>query len=134
LIKLLVEEAGSDLTNEAYDDSPSAATTALAYVEASSALARMRKGGRLSAARYRAALDDLDDLWSELEVHAVNDRLIEAASRAATDHALRADDSLHLATITTFANVERVAVACWDRELREAASVYGFTLIPQQLD
>lgn len=93
----------------------------------------MRKGARLSTNEYRTALDDLDDLWSELEVHAVTDGLIEAASRSATEHALRAYDSLHLATITTFADIERVAVACWDRELREAAQEYGFALIPEHL-
>jgi uncharacterized protein len=131
---LLVDEPGSDLANEAYDSHQSAATVALAHVEARAALARMRKGRRLSVGRYRTALDDLDDLWSELEIHAVTDGLIEAASRTATNHALRAYDSLHLATITTFANVESVAVVCWDRELREAASVHGFTLIPRQLD
>jgi predicted nucleic acid-binding protein len=93
----------------------------------------MRKGGRLSAGRYHTALDDLDALWSELDIHTVTDGLIETASRAATDHALRAYDSLHLATITTFADIEYVVVACWDRELREAASVQGFTLLPERL-
>lgn len=130
---MLVEEPGSDLANAAYDSAESAATTALAYVEASSALARMRKGGRLSVGRYRTSLDDLDALWSELDIHAVTAGLIETASRAAIDHALRAHDSLHLATITTFADIEYVVVACWDRELREAARVHGFTLLPERL-
>jgi predicted nucleic acid-binding protein len=93
----------------------------------------MRKGGRLSAGRYRSALEDLDDLWGELDIHSVTDRLIEKASRAAADHALRAYDSLHLATIVTFAKVEHVAVACWDRELRQAAGAYGFALVPERL-
>jgi hypothetical protein len=46
---------------------------------------------------------------------------------------LRAYDSLHLATIVSFADVEQVVVACWDRELRKAAREYGFALVPEQL-
>jgi predicted nucleic acid-binding protein len=93
----------------------------------------MRKGGRLSSQTHRTALDDLDDLWRELQVHAVTDSLIETAARAATEHALRAYDSLHLATIATFGDAERVTVACWDRELRAAVGEYGFALVPDSL-
>jgi predicted nucleic acid-binding protein len=93
----------------------------------------MRKGGRLSGQAHRTALDDLDDLWRELQVHAVTDSLIETATRAATEHALRAYDSLHLATIATFGDAEQVTVACWDRELREAVREHGFALIPERL-
>jgi hypothetical protein len=93
----------------------------------------MRRGGRLSGHTHRKALDDLDDLWRELQVHAVTDPLIETATRAATEHALRAYDSLHLATIATFGDAEQVTVACWDRELRAAVRGYGFALIPERL-
>jgi predicted nucleic acid-binding protein len=133
LIKLLVEEPGSDIANQAYDSSAAASTSAVAYLEASSALARMQKGARLSSQAYRAALHDRDELWAELEVHAVTDSLIGAASRAAAEHALRAYDCLHLATIATFADAERVTVACWDRDLRMAVSEYGFTLLPDRI-
>lgn len=130
---MLVEEPGSDLANEAYDRSQSAATSALAYVEASSALARMRKGGRISTGRYRSALNGLDDRWNELDIHGVTDCLIARASHATTDHALSAYDSLHLATIVSFADVEYVTVACWDRDLRKAAQDYGYALAPERL-
>jgi uncharacterized protein len=93
----------------------------------------MNKGGRLSTAAQRSALRDLDALWDELHVHAVTDRLIETAARIASNHALRAYDSLHLATVVTFADVEQVAVACWDRDLREAAQKHGFALVPERL-
>jgi predicted nucleic acid-binding protein len=93
----------------------------------------MSKGGRLSAAAHRSALRDLDALWGELHIHAVTDRLIETAARTAVNHALRAYDSLHLATVVTFADVERVAIACWDRDLRKAARKHGFALVPERL-
>jgi uncharacterized protein len=133
LIKLLVEEPGSEIANEAYDSSVAASTSAVAYLEASSALARMQKGGRLSSQAYRTALHDRDELWGELQVHSITDSLIGTASRAAAEHALRAYDCLHLATIATFADAERVTVACWDRDLRTAVRDYGFALIPERV-
>jgi predicted nucleic acid-binding protein len=93
----------------------------------------MRRGGRLSGQTHRTALDDLDDLWRELQVHAVTDSLIETATRTATEHALRAYDSLHLATIATFGDAEQVTVACWDRELRSAVGEYGLALVPDRV-
>lgn len=106
-------------------------TTAIAYVEATAALARMRKGDRLSAAQLRAALKALDALWATLYVHAVTDSVIQAAARTALDHALSAYDALHLASALVFAEGEEIAFACWDRELSEAAGQHGFALVPE---
>jgi uncharacterized protein len=108
-------------------------TTAIAYVEASSALARMHKGKRLSAAQLRAALEALDALWETFYVHAVTDKVIQAAAQAALDHALRAYDALHLAAALVFAEGEKIVFACWDRELSEAADKHGFALLPERL-
>jgi predicted nucleic acid-binding protein len=127
-----VDEPGSDLARSAYSEASGVRTTAIAYVEASSALARMRKGNRLSPAQLRAALEALDTLWQTLYVHAVTDKVIQAAAQAALDHALRAYDALHLAGALVFAEGEEVAFACWDRELSKAAGERGFALIPEQ--
>jgi uncharacterized protein len=108
-------------------------TTAIAYVEATSALARMRKGNRLSPAQLQRALEGLDAIWQALYVHSVTDAVIQAGAQAAVDHALRAYDALHLAGALIFAEGEKVAFACWDRELSEAAGKHGFALIPERL-
>jgi uncharacterized protein len=105
----------------------------VAYVEATSALARMRRGNRLSAAQLRAALKALDALWATLYVHAVTDKVIQTAAQAALDHALRAYDALHLAAALVFAEGEKIVFACWDSELSEAAGKHGFALLPEQL-
>jgi len=128
-----VDEPGSDLARSSYSEASGVRTTAIAYVEASSALARMRKGNRLSPAQLRKALDALDTLWQTLYVHAVTDKVIQTAAQAAIDHALRAYDALHLAGALVFAEGEEIAFACWDRELCEAADKHGLPLIPEQL-
>lgn len=93
----------------------------------------MRKGKRLSPAKQRAALHELDAIWLTLDVHEVTDRLIQAAAQRARDHALRAYDAVHLAGALAFAEGEEIAFACWDRELSEAAGKHGFALIPDEL-
>jgi uncharacterized protein len=102
-------------------------------VEASSALTRMHKGRRLSAAQLRTALRNLETIWASLYVHAVTEEVIETASGVVFEHALRAYDALHLASVVAFDDDGQMAVACWDRELRDAARRRGFTLVPERL-
>lgn len=102
-------------------------------MEATAALARMRKGGRLTSAQLRRGLDDLESLWGGTYVHAVNDALLTQAAEAARTHSLRAYDAVHLAGALSFAAGEVLKFACWDKELRDAAHKHGFALIPQQL-
>lgn len=130
MVKLLVDEPDSDLARSAYSEASGVRTTAIAYVEATSALARMRRGNRLSPAQLRTALRGLDTIWQTLYVHAVTGNVVQSAAQVALDHALRAYDALHLAGALVFAQGEEIAFACWDRELSEAAGKHGFALIP----
>lgn len=93
----------------------------------------MHKGKRLSAAQLRRALRNLETIWASLYVHAVTDEVIEMASEVALEHALRAYDALHLASAVAFDDAGQMAVACWDRELRDAARRRGFALIPGRI-
>jgi predicted nucleic acid-binding protein len=133
LVKLLVDEPGTEEAQRAYNDADGVRSTAIAHVEATAALARMRKGGRLTPAQLHRGLADLESLWRGLYVHAVNEELLGQAAESARTHSLRAYDSVHLAGALSFAAGEKLEFACWDKELREAAHDCGFTLLPQQL-
>lgn len=93
----------------------------------------MRKGGRLTTAQLRRALDELESLWRGVDVHAVSDALLARAAESARAHSLRAYDAVHLAGALSFAAGEELEFACWDKELRDAAGGHGFALIPQRL-
>jgi uncharacterized protein len=108
-------------------------STAIARVEATAALARMRKGGRLTPAQLRKGFKDLESLWRSLYVHATTEALLAQAAESARAHSLRAYDAVHLAGALSFAAGEEVEFACWDKELRRAAHEHGFALVPQQL-
>jgi predicted nucleic acid-binding protein len=130
---LLIDEPGTDEAQRAYADSDGVRTTAIAHVEATAALTRMRKGGRLTPSLLRRALDDLETLWRGVYVHAVSDALLARAAEATRAHALRAYDAVHLAGALSFAASEELELACWDKELREAAHKHGFGLVPHHL-
>jgi uncharacterized protein len=87
---------------------------------------------RLSGPEFDSALRKLDDLWNLLYIHAVTDNLIHDASSAAKEHALRAYDALHLASLTAFVG-RSLTLACWDHELRSAAQDRGIALLPAEL-
>ncbi len=129
-MKLLVDEPGTEDAQAAYRDSDGVRTTAIAQVEATSALTRMRKGGRLTPAQLRRGLEDLENLWRGIYVHAVGDILLTQAAESARVHSLRAYDAVHLAGALSFAAGEELKFACWGKELREAALKHGLSLVP----
>jgi uncharacterized protein len=133
LVKLLVDEPGTEEAQAAYSNADGVRTSAIAHVEATAALARMRKGGRLTTAQLRRSLSGLENLWRGIYVHAVSEAVLAQAAESARAHSLRAYDAVHLAGALSFAIGEELEFACWDKELREAASAHSFNLIPAQL-
>lgn len=133
MIKLLVDEPGAEKARSVYGEAAGIRTTAIAHVEATAALVRMRKGKRLTPTQLNRALDDLENIWRGIFSHAVDDALLAKAAESARTHALRAYDAVHLSGALSFATGEELDFACWDKELREAAQKHGFALIPEHL-
>ena len=133
MIKLLVDEPGAEEARSTYAEADGIRTTAIAHVEATAALARMRKGRRLTPTQLNRAQEDLEDIWRGIFSHAVNDALLAKAAESARKHSLRAYDAVHLDGALSFATGEELDFACWDKELRQAAQKQAFTLIPKHL-
>lgn len=132
-MKLLIEEQGSDIARSAYQEASVVLSVSLAYVETTSALARMRKGNRITAAQQERKQTDLERLWRGVYARAVNDATIALAARCSTEDALRAYDAVHLAAALAFSRNDKISFACWDTDLRDAASARGFALVPDAL-
>lgn len=128
-----MDEPGAEEARGAYSEADGIRTTAIAHVEATAALARMRKGSRLTPTLLNQALDDLESIWRGIFSHAVNDALLAQAAESAQAHSLRAYDAVHLSGALSFANGEELDFACWDKELRRAAQKNGLALIPEHL-
>lgn len=129
----MVDEPGTEEAQGAYNEANGIRTTAITHVEATAALSRMRKGGRLTPTQLRRAIEDLESLWRGIDSHAVSDALLAKAAESARTHSLRAYDSVHLAGALSFAAGEELEFACWDKELRDAAKKHSFALIPRRL-
>lgn len=97
LIKLLVEEPGSEQARVIWTQADTVASVRLLYVEAYSALAMARRMGRLSIATARRTREELESLSEQLLIVEITDDLMRSAAALAERHALRGYDAVHLA-------------------------------------
>lgn len=122
LIKVIIEEAGSDAAAEIWDASDVLAAARLGYVEARAALAAARRSERLTARQLGSAKAALDDLWSQLNVVEVTAGLVADAAELAESERLRGYDAVHLAAAV---EVAADVVASADNDLLQAAARLG---------
>ena len=122
LLKLLVDEVGSDQVEALWDASEVLASSALIRVEPRAALAAAHRHRRLTASQHQEALTHLALLIDQLLIVRVTDELIVAAGELAEQEALRAYDAVHLAAALS---LETDVISSADLELCNAASRRG---------
>lgn len=122
LLKLVVEETGSDVAAVIWDSADALASVGLVVVEARAALAAARRAGRLTADQHREVKREAEALIEELHLVDVGDGLIAAAADLAEVDGLRGYDAVHLAG-ALFIEAEILTSA--DGALCEAASGRG---------
>lgn len=126
LVPLLIAEPTSDTCRELWDAADAVATSQIAYVEVTAALAMAERLKRLTARQHTAALGVLDRLWAEVDVVAVDDDLVRRAARLARDHGLRGYDAVHCASAEQLKDPDLVFVS-GDRKLWAAATTLGLS-------
>ncbi len=97
LLKLLIDESGSEQIGRLWDTADALASVALVVVEARATLAAAARGARLTAAQHVEAKVELAVLVDELSIVAITDDLIAQAAELADREALRGYDAVHLA-------------------------------------
>ena len=97
LLKLLIDEEGSDRAELVWDAADTLASVSLIIVEARAALAAAARRERLTTQQHEQAKDGLSALTGDLHLAAVTDDLIARAASLAEDEGLRGDDAVHLA-------------------------------------
>lgn len=128
IVPLVVEETASNRIEAVWRRDPDMTVWWGTEIECVSAIARLERDRRLSAADVAAALEVLDDLslaWVEIEPTA---RVRELAIRLLRTHPLRAADALQLAASIVAAE-ERPAslrLVTLDTRLADAAAREGF--------
>lgn len=122
LLKLLIEEEGSDRVGVVWDTADSLVSASLIVVESRAALAAATRGGRLTDAQHRVSKGVLADLVAQLAQVEVTEDLVARAADLAEKDALRGYDALHLASALT---VEATIFTSADSALCDAAEHHG---------
>ena len=140
LVKLYVEEDGSEDVDTAVRETSRVATSAVAYPEARATFARLERDEDITSEEHHAAVADLDADWELIGVLDLTRNLARFCGRLAHKHGLRGFDAVHLGSAAAVGvaselkreaarrrvnpeiNVEEVFFHAYDERLKRAAS------------
>lgn len=129
LVKLVVDEDGSDLAARIWDGCDAALSSRLAHVEVCAALAAARRNADLSPSGLRSALAGFDTFWRAVRPVELTEQVQLQAGQRVRDHALRGADAIHLASALAVGD-RQLLMAVWDRRLAAAARASGLAVSP----
>jgi predicted nucleic acid-binding protein len=124
LVKLYVQETGSDDVRRLIEQAAVVVTSVVAYAETRAALARLRRGGELTAAKFATAKREFESDWPAYVALDVSMALSREAGDFAERHGLRGFDAVHLASfaeITRRAGADETRFSSFDDRLNQAA-------------
>ncbi len=132
LVKLYVNEEGSESVRDATGRARLVSTSVIAYVEARGAFARRRREGGLRLSDHRRVIKDLDADWPHYVRLEASEPLIRDAARIAEVYGLRAYDAIHLASALLLRHrlSAPIVFGCWDTELKSTAPKVGLQIFP----
>jgi len=130
LVKLYVEEEGSEEVRRQISGATIVATSAIAYVEARAAFARKHREGGLSEEEYGQVSDGFRQEWGAYLSIGVSEAIVTLAGDLAGGHDLRGFDAIHLASALALRGRTQssVAFSCADGRLRAAARAEGLEI------
>jgi len=124
LLKLYLLEAGSEEAREQVEAAAEIVTAMVAYAEARSALAALRRARRLQRNSHLAVKQALEADWPQFRKVAVSEAVCREAGELAERYGLRGYDSVQLACyaqLVRSAGDHAVAFCCFDARLQLAA-------------
>lgn len=127
LVPLLIDEPGSGVARQMWDEAQRVVAIPLLYAEGRAALAQGQRMGRITERQLRAAVDELDEVYSQIDVVNIDEPLVRWAGELAEAHGLRGYDAVHLAAAQRAGDGDFVMVA-GDRALLAAAAAVGLSV------
>lgn len=122
LLKLVIDEDGSDQAVTIWTSADTVASVALIIVEARAALAAASRGRRITATQHADARRELEVLLADLHMVEPTEESIGEAAELAEAEGLRGYDAVHLAAALL---VEATVLSSADTELCAAAERRG---------
>lgn len=132
LVKLVVDEPGSELAADLWDHCDAALSSRLAYPEVRAALASAGRNHDLDRRGLAAAVDAWEQLWAAVRPVELTAAIERHAGELASRHSLRGADAVHLASALVVGSPDLV-VAVWDRRLHAGAVAANAAVAPAQL-
>ena len=136
LFKRYVEENESEAVLTRMEEARTVGTMLITRVEVAAALAKAVREQRMGQEEAREAEREFLDDWDDFTRIGLTDELIERAGQLAWRYDLRGYDAAQLAAAlawreTTDGRDEDVVFACFDNDLREAATAEGLETWPE---
>lgn len=132
LVKLVVEEAGSDLAAALWDGCDAALSSRLAYPEVCAALAASHRNADLTAKGFASATRAWDEFHAAIRPVELTPAIERRAGALVRERALRGADAVHLASALAMGDTD-VTVAVWDRRLHAAVVAERLGVAPASL-
>ena len=135
LFKRYVEEDNSEAVLERIEEAPVAGTALITRVEVAAALAQAVRQQRMGRNEAQEAEQEFLDDWEDFTRIEVTGGLATRAGNLAWQHDLRGYDAVQLAAALvwqdTVAAEDEIVFACFDNDLRRAATAEGLKTWPE---
>ena len=132
LVKLVVEEEGSEVASALWDGCDAALSSRLAYPEVCAALAAARRNHDLDDAAYTAAAAGWEEFWAATRAVELTAPVARRAGELAAGRGVRGSDAVHLASMLAVGASDLV-VAVWDRRLHAGVVAERLLVAPATL-
>ena len=132
LVKLVLDEPGSDIAAALWNGCDAALSSRLAYPEVCAALGAATRNRVLTATQSSAAAAEWEVFWESMRPVELSARVERMAGELATRHRLRGGDAVHLASAVALGSTDLV-VAVWDKRLHSGVVAAGLSVAPATL-
>ncbi len=129
LVKLVLDEVGSDIAAVLWNGCDAALSSRLAYPEVCAALAAAGRNHDLTRSEVSAASAEWDTFWGSMRLVELSADVEQSAGELAALHGLRGADAVHLASALALGATD-LTVAVWDRRLHATVIAAGLAVAP----
>lgn len=133
LVKLVLDEEGSDVAAALWNACDAAMSSRLAYPEVCAAIAAAGRNHDLTESQASAAATEWEGFWASMRPVELTPEIEQAAGILARTHRLRGADAVHLASALAL-GVSDLTVAVWDRRLHAGVGQAGLFVAPATLE
>jgi len=132
LVKLLVDEDGSELAAALWDGCDAALSSRLAYPEVRAALAASGRNHDLDRDQLATAEELWEEYWAATRPIELTASVERHAGQLTSSHSLRGADAVHLASALAIGE-RQLVFAVWDPRLHAGAQAAHLRVAPLEL-